>query len=359
MSQMQGQMVFNNPGRCNVCHTPGLFTDNTFRNIGLRPPAEDLGRQIVTGNPADRGRFKVPSLRNVGLRTSFMHNGQFTSLSEVVRFYARAQGAAPQFPDNRDPVMPLINIQPGQIAPLVDFLTNALTDPRVAAEQFPFDRARAFTERPELQPVEVAPGVPGSDGFFPAIIARTPAMIGSPEFRIGLGDALGGAAATLAVSSQPPVNGRIVPETTFAMTTTGAGSGVGVATHLWPLAPGAYQPGQVLYVQWFIADPGAPGFEARSPAMRLTLFCPRGGCPSACPADLTASAVPSHPGFGYPDRLVNNDDFFFYLTLFSAGDARSDLTTGAVPGQPGYGVPNGQTSNDDFFYYLTLFAQGC
>ncbi|MCB9841382.1 MAG: hypothetical protein H6809_07020 [Phycisphaeraceae bacterium] len=36
-----------------------------------------------------------------------------------------------------------------------------------------------------------------------------------------------------------------------------------------------------------------------------------------------------------------------------------DLTTGAVPGSPGYGVPNGILNNDDFFYYLAIFAAGC
>ncbi|RMF72248.1 MAG: hypothetical protein D6744_17040, partial [Planctomycetota bacterium] len=39
---------------CFACHTPPQFTNNSFRNIGLRPVAEDTGRQEVTGNPADR-----------------------------------------------------------------------------------------------------------------------------------------------------------------------------------------------------------------------------------------------------------------------------------------------------------------
>jgi len=36
-----------------------------------------------------------------------------------------------------------------------------------------------------------------------------------------------------------------------------------------------------------------------------------------------------------------------------------DLTTTAIPGSPGYGIPNGILNNDDFFYYLSLFAAGC
>lgn len=36
-----------------------------------------------------------------------------------------------------------------------------------------------------------------------------------------------------------------------------------------------------------------------------------------------------------------------------------DFTTTAIPGSPGYGLPNGVVTNDDFFYCLVLFSQGC
>jgi len=45
--QQAGWRVFRQ-SNCAVCHAPPLFTDNTFRNIGLRPPDEDLGRAEVT-----------------------------------------------------------------------------------------------------------------------------------------------------------------------------------------------------------------------------------------------------------------------------------------------------------------------
>ena len=80
----------------------------------------------------------------------------------------------------------------------------------------------------------------------------------------------------------------------------------------------------------------------------------------ACPPDLTTGAVMGQPGFGVPNSVLNNDDFFYYLGQFAAGNvAVADLTTGAVPGQPGYGIPNGVLTNDDFFYYLAIFAAGC
>jgi hypothetical protein len=79
-----------------------------------------------------------------------------------------------------------------------------------------------------------------------------------------------------------------------------------------------------------------------------------------CAADLTTGAIAGQAGYGIPDRTLDNDDFFFYLSQFSAGNlAIADVTHGAVAGQPGYGTPNGVINNDDFFYYLAIFATGC
>ncbi|MEZ6234522.1 MAG: GC-type dockerin domain-anchored protein [Phycisphaerales bacterium] len=82
------------------------------------------------------------------------------------------------------------------------------------------------------------------------------------------------------------------------------------------------------------------------------------GAPT-CEPDLTTGAIAGMPGYGVPNGVLNNDDFFYYLALFAANDPAADLTTGAIAGMPGYGVPNGIINNDDFFYYLALFAVGC
>ena len=100
-----------------------------------------------------------------------------------------------------------------------------------------------------------------------------------------------------------------------------------------------------------------------------TLFTPRcfsgnvnyslSGGPT-CRPDLTTTAVAGSPGYGVPNGVLNNDDFFFYLAAFAGGNLSvADLTTTAVAGSPGYGVPNGVINNDDFFYYLAIFAAGC
>lgn len=57
--QQDGFNLF--PGSaCAMCHPFPQFTDNAFRNVGVRPSAEDPGRQVVTGNPDDAGKFKIP-----------------------------------------------------------------------------------------------------------------------------------------------------------------------------------------------------------------------------------------------------------------------------------------------------------
>jgi hypothetical protein len=80
----------------------------------------------------------------------------------------------------------------------------------------------------------------------------------------------------------------------------------------------------------------------------------------ACAPDLTTGAIAGQPGYGVPNGVLNNEDFFYYLAQYAGGNlAVADLTTGAIPGQPGYGVPNGTINNEDFFYYLALYAAGC
>ena len=131
--------------RCAVCHSPPLFTSSNFESIGLRDINDDVGREAVTGNFLDRGRFKVPTLRNVGLKPTFMHTGQFTTLPDVIQFY---QPGTPRFLTNLSPGVPAA-VPPAAQGALVDFLQNGLTDPRVAAAVPPFDRPTlAFVPEP-------------------------------------------------------------------------------------------------------------------------------------------------------------------------------------------------------------------
>ena len=78
--QQHGLALFNTKARCNKCHTPPLFTDKGFHNVGFIDPELDKGRSAITNDPTDLGKMKTPTLRNVGLREAggLMHGGGAT-----------------------------------------------------------------------------------------------------------------------------------------------------------------------------------------------------------------------------------------------------------------------------------------
>jgi cytochrome c peroxidase len=111
--ETRGLAVFNDPdrGNCASCHLSERKPDGAFplftdfghmalaapRNPSIKANADksffDLGlcgplRIDFTDKPAYCGSFRTPSLRNVGVRRSFFHNGVFHSLEEVMHFYA-------------------------------------------------------------------------------------------------------------------------------------------------------------------------------------------------------------------------------------------------------------------------------
>ncbi|HPO92673.1 MAG TPA: cytochrome c peroxidase [Phycisphaerales bacterium] len=351
--EVRGFNAFQGSG-CAACHNVNndLFTDFTFRNIGLRPNNEDLGRQIVTGNTADRGKFKVPGLRNVGLKRTFMHNGQFTTLAQVIGFYAGARAVQPP-PDNRDPAMNNVVIPPpppgappgtGAGADIAAFLANALTDPRVAAQTFPFDHPTLFVDRPADR-ATILPNTaqPGTGGVAPAMIAQAPAMIGNLEYRLGVGTpgALVGAQAYLAVSSNPPVGGRVTPDELFGpVTITGSTNG-GAATWHWPIRSRDKVNNQIVFAQWLIPDAGSPTGEARSAAAQIRFFCGSSGCPTPCPADFDENDV------------QNAADLFAFLDAWFAQFQSSGVNL------PADFNGSGTVEVGDLFEFLDAWFQPC
>lgn len=74
---------------CFHCHGGAFFSNHQFLNNGLDTDAtlKDEGRAKVTGKAADRGKFIVPSLRNVAHTAPYMHDGRFATLEEVIEHY--------------------------------------------------------------------------------------------------------------------------------------------------------------------------------------------------------------------------------------------------------------------------------
>lgn len=160
----RGFKLFTGKAGCAACHGVGekyaLFTDQQLHNTGIgyleamQPPASqqrvqlapgvftelpreimasvseaksnDLGRYEISQNPADRWRYKTPSLRNIGLTAPYMHNGSLGSLRAVVAFYNRGGVAN----ENLDPLIRPLGLKEKEMDELVSFL-NALTGDNV------------------------------------------------------------------------------------------------------------------------------------------------------------------------------------------------------------------------------------
>ncbi len=149
--------VAENKGNCAECHpnvpladgTPALFTDFTYDNLGvpknpenpfyLLPPElnpygfeyVDLGLGITVNDPAENGKFRVPTLRNVTLTAPYMHNGVFKTLFQVIAFYNTRDAGIwpdPEVPEtvNREELGDL-GLTNQEMEDLVAFL-NTLTD---------------------------------------------------------------------------------------------------------------------------------------------------------------------------------------------------------------------------------------
>src|SRR5206468_12255828 len=66
-----------------------------FHNTGLYNvagafsfPSPNIGLYEFTKNPAEVGRFKAPTLRNIARTAPYMHDGSIATLGEVVDHYA-------------------------------------------------------------------------------------------------------------------------------------------------------------------------------------------------------------------------------------------------------------------------------
>ena len=90
-SAQRGLRLFEGKAMCSRCHAGFNFTGESYRNIGVGMTGgePDLGRYTVTGDDADRGAFKTPTLRDVAKRGPYMHDGSEKTLEDVVAYYDR------------------------------------------------------------------------------------------------------------------------------------------------------------------------------------------------------------------------------------------------------------------------------
>lgn len=178
-AQKRGALLFFGKANCVACHAVAggsneMFSDFRNRNIAVPQIApmfgvgrgntifdgagedEDFGLEQVSGNPADRYRFRTSPLRNVVLQPAFFHNGSFTRLEDAIRHHldvaasarrydARRAGVAADLRQRRGPVEPVLQgLDPLLAVPtrltehefddLVEFVGRGLLDHRARPE---------------------------------------------------------------------------------------------------------------------------------------------------------------------------------------------------------------------------------
>ncbi len=113
-AEQRGLAIFEDParGNCATCHpsrpgpdgAPPMFTDFSYGNLGIprylnnkflvQPPPWnpdgdryiDHGLMTTVGDPAQDGKFRVPTLRNIAVTAPYGHNGYFDNLPYLLDF---------------------------------------------------------------------------------------------------------------------------------------------------------------------------------------------------------------------------------------------------------------------------------
>ncbi len=127
--ELRGYQFFmaESKGDCFHCHGEPLFSTATFHNNGLDSVLVDRGLGEFTGNPADDGKFKAPSLRNIMESRPYMHDARFFTIREVLEHYNQTFPDIPSF----DPLILKKNDYPPMSAADLDtleFFLHTLTD---------------------------------------------------------------------------------------------------------------------------------------------------------------------------------------------------------------------------------------
>jgi cytochrome c peroxidase len=177
-SQKRGALLFFGRAGCVGCHAVGgpaneMFSDFQAHVIGVPQVAptfgaamgnvifagpgrdEDFGLEEITGNPADRYKFRTAPLRNLAVSPGFFHNGAFVRIEDAIRFHlnviagartynAVAAGLPPDLTLRVGPPVPVTRLDgrmrhptpldPRSLADLVAFVRDGLHDPRVTAD---------------------------------------------------------------------------------------------------------------------------------------------------------------------------------------------------------------------------------
>ena len=117
-------LFYSDRTHCSSCHGGFNFSSNDFKSNGLFETYADSGRQRITTLAIDRGKFAIPSLRNISVTAPYMHNGSIETLEEVLSLYNEG---GTNF-ENKDELIQPLNLTDTEIAALLDFLLTLKDD---------------------------------------------------------------------------------------------------------------------------------------------------------------------------------------------------------------------------------------
>jgi cytochrome c peroxidase len=120
--ETDGFRLFAGKAGCANCHSGWAFTDYAFYDVGLE--SEDRGRGAVLRLEQAEHAFKTPSLREVGRRAPYMHDGSVATLADAVKHYVDGITDRPTLP----PDLRKITLSADEQAALVAFLGSLTSE---------------------------------------------------------------------------------------------------------------------------------------------------------------------------------------------------------------------------------------
>ena len=132
---------------CASCHAFSLSPfmasrfglDKTVANTGLQMVYADKGLAERTGFDQDKGKFKIPLLRNVALTGPYMHDGRFETLEEVMDFYSDDVEDHPNLSaDMRNPdgTVKRLDLSDSEKAAVIAFMETFTDEAMITKAQF-------------------------------------------------------------------------------------------------------------------------------------------------------------------------------------------------------------------------------
>ncbi|WP_299404945.1 cytochrome c peroxidase [uncultured Roseobacter sp.] len=161
-AQKRGLDLFTGKANCAACHNGALLSNEAYYNIGVPPydgweedelaqitfrfelyakgsteemyreTKDDPGLYFRTKQKADKGKFRVPSLRYTKYTYPYMHNGMLETLRDVVVFY-NAGGGENEFAANKSELIQPLGLEEAEIDDLVAFL-ESLSGPEILVD---------------------------------------------------------------------------------------------------------------------------------------------------------------------------------------------------------------------------------